>query len=133
MLPFREFPEDFLNAIITINEEEASERCIGPLLGLSLLPFRSSGEPLEEALVVFPFSPPFFLPLLLPPALFKVRGSATRGGEGGRSFAADRNARLFPPASRRIGYTSDAIFTIFMPDSRQSGRGVSRPYNRRRR
>lgn len=62
MLPFREFPEDFLNAIITINEEEASERCIGPLLGLSLLPFRSSGEPLEEALVVFPFSPPFFLP-----------------------------------------------------------------------
>lgn len=68
---FREFPEqDFLNAIITINEEEANG-CIGPLpfSGLSLLSFRSSGEPLKEARPLVAFlsfrrlSPPS--PLLL--------------------------------------------------------------------
>lgn len=60
------------------------KRTNGPLLGLSLLPFRSSGEPLEEPLVVFPFSPPFFLPLSSPSRIIQStrrRDEGTRGKE----------------------------------------------------
>lgn len=118
------FPEqDFLNAIITINEEEANG-CIGPLpfSGLSLLSFRSSGEPLKEArpLVAFLSFRRFLPPLLFSSAfLFKVPRKRDERGGGGRSFAADRNARLFPPVSRCAARLYPR-FTIFMPDSGQS-------------
>lgn len=83
------------------------------------LSFRRLSPPLSS-------SPPHFYS--------KYRGSATRGGGGGgRSFAADRNARLFPPVSRCAARLYPR-FTIFMPDSRQSGhefRGRSSRVRRR--
>lgn len=127
----------FLNAIITINEEEANG-CIGPLLYsplLSLLSFRSSGEPLKEPRPLVLFLS--FRRLSPPPHFYSKyrdereeeeegRGGRESGG-GGRSFAADRNARLFPPVSRCAARLYPAIYNFYARFRAERAERVSRP------